>query len=300
MTTEHDDLSTFQDEYLDYLEGARREPPILEELKGEQRRAAEDFVNSITAARGVDPYASRPSIEQLLASRHQVSDPAPDFGELLQDHLRQAVDPRASVMPDVASVAIGLTSTLVIHARGMRMRVVPETTAQNLNYDMNGRAEEIAQIFRAFPDTHAVLYTTTGKGSLGVMLDRSDVHGAIETPSGESRSPRLRRSVASTAVACETWLMGLIPEFDPLGTRLREPIATSESGMDSFDLAGRVVDEVSQAGARARIDAKRDTWTGFGERETECLAAIVQEAQRGSLSEEDYRSLLDDLTEMAA
>ena len=68
MTIEHDDLSRFQDAYLDYLEGARDEPPALEDLPGEQRRAAEAFIKSITAARGVDPRASRPSIEQLLES----------------------------------------------------------------------------------------------------------------------------------------------------------------------------------------------------------------------------------------
>ena len=68
MNSDHDDLSKFQDAYLDYLEGDRDEPPVLEELPEEQRRAAKAFIDSITAARGVDPYASRPSIEQLLAS----------------------------------------------------------------------------------------------------------------------------------------------------------------------------------------------------------------------------------------
>ena len=65
MNSDHDDLSKFQDAYLDYLEGDRDEPPVLEELPEEQRRAAKAFIDSITAARGVDPYASRPSIELL-------------------------------------------------------------------------------------------------------------------------------------------------------------------------------------------------------------------------------------------
>jgi hypothetical protein len=58
---EGDALSKFRDAFLDYLEGDRQEPPGLEELPEEQRPAAESFIRSITAARGVDPYASWPA-----------------------------------------------------------------------------------------------------------------------------------------------------------------------------------------------------------------------------------------------
>ena len=102
MTIESDDVHRFKAAYLDYLEGDRDEPPALEDLRGEKRRAAEAFIESITAARGVDPYASRPSIEQLLAWRSQTNDRTVEFGEALQDHLRLTVDPRASVTADVA------------------------------------------------------------------------------------------------------------------------------------------------------------------------------------------------------
>ena len=163
MTSEHDDLSKFRDAYLDYLEGYREEPPALRDLPEEQRRAAEAFVESITAARGVDPYASRPSIEQLLAFRSPTGDRTSELGETLQDHLRMTVDPRALVTPDAASAAVGLASVLVIHARGMRIRVVPETRSANLEHAFTSRAEAIAMVFSAFPDTHAVLYATTGQ-----------------------------------------------------------------------------------------------------------------------------------------
>ena len=300
MTIEHDDLSRFQDAYLDYLEGDRDKPPALEDLTGEQRRGAEAFVRSITAARGVDPYASRPSIEQLLASRSQISDPASDFGEVLQDHLRRTVDPRASVTPDAASAAAGLASTLVVHARGMRLRVVPETTSANLDYALGSRAEDIARVFSAFPDSHAVLYTTTGQEPHAVVLDCGDVHGAIETPSGESRAPRLRRPADRAATACEVWLKGLIPEFEPLSTDLIGSTTAPEAALDPYHLASKAANEVATAGARARIEAKQDTWRGFGHPEAKLLAAIVEEAQLGQLSEESYRSHLDELTGMAA
>ena len=300
MTIEYDDLNRFQDAYLDYLEGTRDKPPSLEDLPGEQRRAAESFTKSITAARGVDPYASRPSIEQLLASRSQTRDRISEFGEVLQDHLRLTVDPRALVNADAASAAVGLASVLVIQARGMRMRVVQETTSANLDYALEIRAEDIAKVFSAFPDSHAVLYTTTGEEPLAVVLDRSDVSGAIETPSGERRAPRLRRSIVAAGTACELWLKGLIPDFEPVNTDLLEPETAPESALNPYRVASKVVSEVSSAGARARIEAKRSTWRDFGDLEAQYLATIVQEAQRGQLSEEGYKSYLDKLVRKAA
>lgn len=68
MTSERDDLSRFRHAYLDYLEGTRGEPPALEELPEDQRPAAESFIASITATRGIDPYASRPSVEMIASS----------------------------------------------------------------------------------------------------------------------------------------------------------------------------------------------------------------------------------------
>ncbi len=300
MTSEPDDLSKFRDAFLDYLEGHREEPPALEGLPGEQRPGAEAFVKSIMAARGVDPFASRPSIELLLASRSSNGDRTSDLGESLQDHLRMTVDPRALAVPDAASAAVGLASVLVIHARGMRIRVVPETTSANLEGALTNRAEAIAKVFSAFPDTHAVLYVTTGQEPLAVVVDRGDVHGAIETPSGERRAPRLRRPIADAGKACEVWIRGMIPEFEPLSIDLLKTTTSPESALNPYYLASKVVDEVCTAGARAQIEAKRATWRDFGEDEAQRLATIVQAAQLGELSEEAYNSHLDKLVGMAA
>ena len=300
MTIEHDDLGRFQDAYLDYLEGARDDPPAVEDLPEEQRRAAEAFIESIKAARGVDPHASRPSIEQLLESWSRSSDPAGKLGEVLQHHLRLTVDSRALVTPDAASAAVGLASTLVIQARGMRMRVVQETTSEDLGHALDGRAEDISRVFSAFPDSHAVLYTTAAQEPCAVVLDRGDVYRAIETPSGESRAPRLRRSITVATSACEVWLKGIIPEFEPLSTDMLEPVADPESALDPLRLANKVVGEVSRAGVRARVEAKRATWRDFGDVEAQHLAAIVQVAQRGDFSEEAYKSELDEIVRRAA
>ncbi len=70
-------LTEFRSAYLDYREGQSKEPPSLEGLSGRDRRAAEAFVESSDAASGIDPYASRPSIEKLLAGIAQAKGSTP-------------------------------------------------------------------------------------------------------------------------------------------------------------------------------------------------------------------------------
>ena len=60
-------LSKFRAAYLDYREGDCDEPPSLDGLSDRDRRVAEVFMESSEAAAGIDPYASRPSLEKLLA-----------------------------------------------------------------------------------------------------------------------------------------------------------------------------------------------------------------------------------------
>ena len=300
MTIEHDDLQSFKNAYLDYLEGDRDRPPALDSLPEDQHRAAKTFIASITASRGVDPYASRPSIEQLLALRSSTHHHTLGFGNMLQDHLRRTVDPRASVIPDAASDAVGLASVYVVRVRGMRIRIVPETHLPDLQSGITARADDIAEVFKAFPDSHAVLYTTSGEQCRGVVVDRGDIGIAIETPSGERRPPRLQRSIANAAKACEEWLTSMIPLFEPVSIGLLEAGVAPESALDAFEFASAVVREVSTAGDRARIEAKRATWRHFGVEEARCLADIVQEAQSGQLSEEAYKSRLNELVGIAA
>lgn len=69
-------LTEFRAAYLDYREGLSDELPSLDGLSGRDRRAAEAFVESSQAAAGVDPYASRPSLEKLLAGIEQARGPA--------------------------------------------------------------------------------------------------------------------------------------------------------------------------------------------------------------------------------
>lgn len=300
MTTNHEELRAFQEAYMDYVEGDRDAPPSLDDLAGEQRRAAEAFIETVKAARGIDPYASRPPLEQLLESPSEVATESKELGNELQHHLRNTVDPDARVTVDSASRTTGLDSSLVIQARGIRIRVVEEG-AERLDSALARRAGDIARVFGTFPDCQAVLYTTSGQDPRGVVLVRGDVYGAIETPSGEKRPPRLPRSVVAAEMACEAWLKAVIPEFKPLSGELLEGVtAAQSSAIDAFELAGKVVDEVSGSGARARIEAKREVWGRFGRLQAQLLAALVEDARSGRLSPDSYKSRVDELGEMAA
>ena len=300
MTTDHEQLRAFQEAYMDYLEGDRDAPPPLDDLAGEQRRAAEAFIETVKAARGIDPHASRPPLEELLESGSNVAAASKELGVGLQHHLRNGVDPEARVAPDSASAATGLDSSLVIQARGVRIRVVEEAS-ENLDSALVDRAGDIAKVFSTSPDCQAVLYTTAGQHPRGVVLARGDVCEAIETPSGEQRPPRLPRTVAPAAMACEAWLKGLVPEFKPLSRELLEGATAAQlSSMDALELASKVVGEVSRSGVRAIIEAKREAWGRFGAREVELLAALVEDARSGRLSPDSYESRLDELSRMAA
>ena len=301
MPRDHDTLNDFREEYLAYLEGDRAEPPGLQTLPDEERRLAEAFVRSITAARGVDPHASRPSVEQLLAGRTAADNSSTDgFGEALQAHLRLTVDPSALVAPDVAAEAVGLDSELVILACGMRIRMVTSVSSVDLASALPAQAKAIAAVFSNFPETHAVLYASAAHEPRGVVVDRGDVCQAIETPSGESRAPRLRRAITNVGIACEVWLRGMIPEFEPPTANLLEPRPALESDSSPFIVAAKAVGAVSTAGARARIEAKRATWGTLGDREIDLLAGIVQDAQSGPLPDEQYKARLEEIVGAAA
>ena len=298
MTIEYHDLGSFQDAYLDYLEGEREEPPNPDQLPPEHRRDGEAFVKSITAARGIDPYASRPSIEQLMASRNVVADPTETLGEALQDHLRATIDPNAQVTADSASISAELGSVLLIQARGMRMHAVPETGSADLGETIGGRTEDIANVFDAFPDCHAVLYTTTSPEPLAVVLDRVDAYEALETPSGQPQPPRLPRTPVPATSACETWLRQLIPDFQPVTPGLLAP-TLRDTGLDTLRFARQALAHVSDAGRRARIDAKRSTWTVFGDELVPHLAELIDQAQTGSLPVDAYESHIERLAAQA-
>lgn len=79
MTMEQDPLSEFRDSLLDYLDGDRDDVPSLERLSEPDRSVAEGLIRAAEDAAGIDPYASRPSVEQLLAGIRRGRRPAAEL-----------------------------------------------------------------------------------------------------------------------------------------------------------------------------------------------------------------------------
>ena len=66
MTIDSDRLGISMNSYLDFLEG-HGDPSSLGDLTYEDQIEAEIWIASMNAARGIDPYASRPSTADLMA-----------------------------------------------------------------------------------------------------------------------------------------------------------------------------------------------------------------------------------------
>ena len=91
MSLQHDGLSEFRAAYLDYLEGTGGQAPSLDDLNDTERKTAEAFIESTKEAAGIDPYASRPSIEQLLDGVYDKSFPA------IGEHQSAPAEPAAQI-----------------------------------------------------------------------------------------------------------------------------------------------------------------------------------------------------------
>lgn len=65
MATER--LERFRMAYLDYLDGEREGPPLLELLDEPDRQSAERWLQSLEDCRGIDPYSQPPSVADIMA-----------------------------------------------------------------------------------------------------------------------------------------------------------------------------------------------------------------------------------------
>jgi hypothetical protein len=303
MTNQADPLAVFMDAYLDYLEGLG-DRPSSDDLTETERSEAETFIASLAAARGIDPYASRPSIADLTARAAMVSDTAADgidaVAESLQGQLREKVDSEADVIPDFASAAAGIESDLLIYGRGLRIRGLLEPAHTDLDAAYPGRVSSVAAIFGAYPDTSAVLLMTTGPTPTGVIVDRHDVVDAIETPSGKERPPRIRRPITDPVVACHEYLVEALPFFEAFDQTMLVQAYSSSDTLDTDQLAAQAINEIVTSGRRARIHAKRDTWSELGEAEIASIAALIVEATTTQIPADDYRRRIESIIETAA
>lgn len=173
--------------FLDHLEGAAPRP-TLDHLADDDRRRAEAHLTGLLAARGIDPHASRPSIESLLVDT--------PFGGLLPalrpadgdridlrsaQRVLEGVDPRALVEIDRAG---SLGATLRLSYLDLRARfVLIPTAAPALTETVRALVEAL---FEADPDTSRVGVVAAGSDELTTqVLSVEDVGDTITTPHGE-------------------------------------------------------------------------------------------------------------------
>ncbi len=304
MTTERNALAQYRNDYLDYLEGERDDQPSLDALDPSDQARASAWMDSLEAARGVDPYASRPSVSELLerintSQKIEGVDPVDALGETIETHLKTTTDPASLVVADPAAQAAGLGSSLVIHARGLRMRVLVEPEGADLDRWYHQRVPALAAIFGGFPDTTAVLYVGLSTEATGVVVDSDDVRTAIETPGGSQEPPRIRRPVAPATEACEAYLREVLPSFAPVGGVSASGVEAAEF-VDVEQIVAQAIGAVAEAGRRAQTPEKKETWTALTPADTQALVALANDARSDTLSEDGYARSLEHIVRSAA
>lgn len=301
MTTESDALKAFQEAYLEYLEGSKK-MPSLDELSEPERRAARRWIKALAMTRGINPYASRPSTSELFARLEArttaVSDDA--LRATLETALRNSVDENVVVDHDVASTAAGMCSRFAIRMQGLRIRVVVEPSGGDLAAAFGSRLTDVAAVFGAFTDTNAILIATRDPTPIGTIVDRYDIGPAIETPSGQQGAPRLPREIGEAAVVCSHFVKLIMPAFESF--RYVPTLVPASIGdlLDVRRVAADAVHEIAQSGARAKISAKRVTWSKVGDVECDVISGLLRDTLAGeSMSETEYLRRIEEGAEAA-
>jgi hypothetical protein len=191
--TDHDDpVDAVILAFLDHLEGGAPRP-ALDHLTDSDRRRAETFLDSLIAGRGLDPYASRPSVEALLAD-------TPLAGLLAGP---SKPPPFCSVNPPGAGGADATTVQRVLAGVDGRARVEvePDGTVVYSYLDLRARfllvpatnpvitrnvRAVVEGFFGADPDTSRVGVVAARSDELVTQLLSADEVGqTITTPRGE-------------------------------------------------------------------------------------------------------------------
>lgn len=289
-------IDEFREQYLDYLEGFRETPPSMDALNDADRRTAKGWLQSLADARGVDPWASRPSTPELevRAAELKQAQTSYELATALEAALRASFDERAQVRDDVASMNAGFASSLLISARGVRIRVVVQPSSCDIVSTFDSHVSSIAALFGAFPDTSAVL-VTNGHGHDGVVIDQYDIAPAVEVPSGLLRSPRIRRTVSDPVTACADFLAELMPSFAPFEYTAFSVGGAMEERLPFDSVASAAIADVATKGKRAHIEPKQRSWSALAEPEAVALAALLRDAMEARLDPNTYSKRLDAL-----
>lgn len=178
--------------YLEYLEGTGPKP-VFDELDDAERRRATALIDSLRAGRGIDPYASRPPIEALLAGTElEGALTATGAQRLLADlttvrNILSASAPRARAEIDVASDG---TESVVFGYLDLRVRFLlvdggtPTVTDQVRSMVQRSLDQD--------PNTAYVGVVARGDEELSTqLLSAADLGPSVTTPRGDTQTPWL-------------------------------------------------------------------------------------------------------------
>jgi hypothetical protein len=289
--------------YLDHLEEGAPEPS-LDHLTPNERKLAQDLIDSLKAGRGIDPYQSRPSLSSLLSGTEFESliSPQAHTGltiDAIRGDIVSALGASAEPIADGAALNEGIRSDAVIVYGGLRLRVQfrddVSTPTELSNVDPRAAA---GTIYGRFRDTAGVILVMADPELSSVPIGPFDTDDYIGAPDGQLHAPRITRPV--------------LPLFDTLRAYVDEvapDLATdadlvTPSGIEVpsiiRDAATAARDAVVAEGKRSRTEGKKDAWTKFGAAdEVEVVAEITADVMSGDLSPEALGARIDSVLSAA-
>jgi hypothetical protein len=290
MTESDDRVDAVIEAFMDHIEGLG-EAPSLDELDADERTRVEGLISSLNAGRGIDPYASRPSLEQLLAgtaleaaldSSEPVHDSGHDMLGKIRDQLTLYAPFHIDIWPDAAAAGIGVNSDFVALISAQRLRIqIRDDVDQPSSLASLDPAAVAGPLYGAFPDTAGVIVVYPNDELSSVAIDPFDIEHCIETPAGIVARPATHRPVMPLADTVRAYLDEIVPALDTT-------VGLDSMGADEVDpaivaraAASRAVESVVLDGRRAKINAKRVTWSGLGKPEIDAIGDLVVDSIAG-------------------
>jgi hypothetical protein len=287
MTASDDRVDAVVEAFIDHLEGLG-EAPALDDLDVEERARAEALIGSLEAGRGIDPYASRPSLEQLLAGTpletaleaHDV-DPRDDLLHRIRDRLTLYAPFHVDIWPDNAAAAIGIGSDFVALVSAQRLRIQIRSDVEPSRLASLDPAAVAGPLYGAFPDTAGVIVLHPGDELSSIAVDPFDTEPYIETPAGTVARPVMHRPIMPLEDTVRAYLDEIAPALDTTVDLAAMRADDVDPAAVARDAARRAVEHIVQDGRRAKIDAKRATWSDIGEPEIDAIGELVLDAITG-------------------
>lgn len=310
MTNSSDDrIAEVVAAFLDYLHGEGEEPS-LDDLGPEERAQADELIANLKAARGINPYASPPSLEQLLAGtplEHALQGETVAVevseGELLRQ-VRAQLDLyspfHASVWRDLAAETSDVRSDFVALIGPHRLRIQVRDDLEDVQaLAALDPADAAGAVYGRFPDTAGVIVMYPDEDLSSVAIDPFDPEYCIEIPGGSLERPVIHRPILPFESTVRLYLEEVAPSLDATAERA----AIFEEDLDPADLALEVatqaVNSVIDEGRRARIDIKKNTWSALGQAEITAINGTILAALADELTEAELIERITDLGDAA-